>query len=121
MQLVVEAGRDHRRENLPTIDDVSLIIPDEYGEASFRDVVLADRNGRDFNIIPASHPRLLWPCVPYDPTNRYVSIPLGFAAPRAPPTGEHNTMGLLPLPPLPPRPAPVRAIRLRSPISAAAS
>ena len=52
----MEPGKDIRTENLLTADDVSLIIPDEYGERSFRDVVLAKRDGSGFNRIPASHP-----------------------------------------------------------------
>ena len=43
MQLILEAGADRRRENLPTSDEVAVIIPDEYGDASFRDIVLAER------------------------------------------------------------------------------
>ena len=43
MQLILEAGADCRRENLLTSDEVAVIIPDEYGNASFRDIVLAER------------------------------------------------------------------------------
>ena len=43
MRLILEAGADRRRENLPTSNEVAVIIPDEYGDASFRDIVLADR------------------------------------------------------------------------------
>lgn len=56
MQLIVEAGADLRRENLPTADDIALLIPDEYGEASFRDIVLAERNGSGFRDIHPLHP-----------------------------------------------------------------
>ena len=45
MQLVVEAGADRRRENLPTSDEVTAIIPDEYTAASRRDLLLAVREG----------------------------------------------------------------------------
>ncbi|RPA89292.1 hypothetical protein L873DRAFT_1892119 [Choiromyces venosus 120613-1] len=44
MQLVVESGADRRRENLPTSDEVALILPEEYGEAGCRDLVLAKRD-----------------------------------------------------------------------------
>jgi len=48
LQLVVERGADMRRENLPTTDEVSMILPEEYGSAGFRDIVLAKRiNGDD--------------------------------------------------------------------------
>lgn len=48
LRLVVERGADLRRENLPIADEVSMILPDEYGSESFRDIVLARRvNGQD--------------------------------------------------------------------------
>jgi hypothetical protein len=40
MRLVVEAGADRRRENLPTGKKVTAIIPDKYTAASCRDLVL---------------------------------------------------------------------------------
>ena len=43
MQLILEAGANCRRENLLTSDKVAVIIPDEYGNTSFRDIVLAER------------------------------------------------------------------------------
>jgi hypothetical protein len=43
MRLVLEAGADRRRENLPTSDEVAVILPDEYAEPSFRDIILAYR------------------------------------------------------------------------------
>src|SRR5436190_19838228 len=33
MRLIVQTSGDQRRENLPTVDDVALIIPNEYAEA----------------------------------------------------------------------------------------
>ena len=45
MRLVLEAGADRRRENLPTSDEVAAIIPDEYGDPSCRNIVLAERDG----------------------------------------------------------------------------
>ena len=48
LRLVVERGADLRRENLPTADEVSMILPEEYGSEGFRDIVLARRvNGQD--------------------------------------------------------------------------
>ena len=44
MRLIVEAGADRRRENLPTGDEVAVIIPNEYTEASRRDILLAVRD-----------------------------------------------------------------------------
>ena len=61
LQLVVERGADMRRENLPTTDEVSMILPVEYGSAGFRDIVLAKRiNGDDddanpFTLINSNH------------------------------------------------------------------
>lgn len=51
MRPVLEEGADRRCENLPTSDDVAAIIPDEYGDPSCRDIVLAERGG------PADRPR----------------------------------------------------------------
>ena len=51
MRLILEAGADRRRENLPTSNEVAVIIPDEYGDASFRDIVLAERRA------PTDQPR----------------------------------------------------------------
>ena len=44
LQLIMEAGADKRRYNLPTSNEVAMIIGDEYCEAGFRDIVLASRN-----------------------------------------------------------------------------
>ena len=48
------------RENLPTADEVSMILPEEYGSTGFRDIVLASRmNGEDrdnpFTLINPNH------------------------------------------------------------------
>jgi len=32
-----------RREKLPTVNEVAMILPEEYGEGGFRDIVLAER------------------------------------------------------------------------------
>jgi hypothetical protein len=41
MHLVLETGADRRRENLPTANELVVILPDEYAEASNRDIVFA--------------------------------------------------------------------------------
>ena len=43
MQLIVESGADRRRENLPTSDKVTALIPDEFTNTSRRDLILAVR------------------------------------------------------------------------------
>ena len=43
MRLILEAGANWRRKNLLISDEVAVIIPDEHGNASFRDIVLAER------------------------------------------------------------------------------
>jgi len=60
LQLVVERGVDMQRENLLTANEVSMILPEEYGSAGFRDVALAKRlNGDDdanpFSYINSNH------------------------------------------------------------------
>jgi len=59
MRLVFEEGADRRRENLPTSDEVIVIIPDEYSEPGFRDIVLVERGGSAdqprYNRINAAH------------------------------------------------------------------
>ena len=60
LELVLEYGADLRREYLPTADQVSMILPEEYGIAGFRDIVLARRvNGQDdakaFTFIDPNH------------------------------------------------------------------
>ena len=44
MKLIVESGADRRRENLPTSEEIAVIIPYEYMEPSRRDILLATRN-----------------------------------------------------------------------------
>ena len=43
LSLIVEFGADRRRENLPTANEVAMILPEEYGRRGFRDIVLAER------------------------------------------------------------------------------
>jgi hypothetical protein len=44
MRLVLELGADRRRENLPTCNEVTGIIPYEFEEPSSRDILLTFRN-----------------------------------------------------------------------------
>ena len=44
MELICATGADQRRHNIPVANEVAMIIPDEYGIASVRDIVLAYRN-----------------------------------------------------------------------------
>ena len=44
VRLVIESGADRRRENLPTSDELAVILPDEFAERSRRDIVLAVRD-----------------------------------------------------------------------------
>ncbi|KAH8144449.1 uncharacterized protein LAJ45_11579 [Morchella importuna] len=58
LRLVMEHGADKRRENLPTSNEVAAIIPDEYGDSGFRDIVLAHKNpdvNRQFSVIDPNH------------------------------------------------------------------
>lgn len=43
MRLIMETGADQRRENLPTENEVSVLILDAYNEPGHRDIVLAER------------------------------------------------------------------------------
>jgi len=43
MRLILEAGIDRRHENLSISNEVAVIILDKYGDASFHDIVLAER------------------------------------------------------------------------------
>ena len=43
MRLILEASTNCRRKNLLISNKVAVIIPDEYGNAYFRDIVFAER------------------------------------------------------------------------------
>ena len=43
MRLILEAGANWRYKNLLISNKVAVIILDEYGDASFRDIVLIER------------------------------------------------------------------------------
>jgi hypothetical protein len=58
LRLVAEVGVDRRRHNLPSTDEIAMIFPTEYGESTFRDIILANRtdNGETgFTIINENH------------------------------------------------------------------
>jgi hypothetical protein len=55
MRLLLEAGADQRRHNLPTSNEVALIIADEYGEPCSREIVLTYRNGTGLSYIDPNH------------------------------------------------------------------
>ena len=40
MRLILESGTDRRRENLPTSNEVTVLIPDEYTDTSYCNLVL---------------------------------------------------------------------------------
>ena len=42
MRLILEASANRRHENLLISNEVAVIIPDEYGNTSFYDIVLTD-------------------------------------------------------------------------------
>ena len=43
LSLMAETAADMRRENLPTANEVAMLLPEEYGSGGFRDIVLAQR------------------------------------------------------------------------------
>ena len=47
LQLTLKTGPDRRRENLPTSDELAVIIPDAAADAQVREIVLAARGGQD--------------------------------------------------------------------------
>ena len=47
MRLIMEKGADRRRENLPTSNELAVIIPDEFDQDSRRDIILALRDPVD--------------------------------------------------------------------------
>jgi len=75
MELVVENNADLRRENLPVVDEIAVLIPNEWGEKCSRDIVLVDR-GRD------GHPSGLQIVDPFNAAYLPLAYPLLF------PTGQ---------------------------------
>lgn len=58
MELFLEKMADRRRENLSTSEEAAVIIPDEYEEAGFRDIILTLYNSdgqSPFNSIDSNH------------------------------------------------------------------
>ncbi len=39
MRLIIETRADQRRKNIPAVNEVAVLIPDEYGEPGYRDIV----------------------------------------------------------------------------------
>jgi len=69
----MDEGRDSRRYNIPTFNEVAVIIPDEYSLAGHRDIVLARKNVPDetqFQNISSSH-------AAYTPLHYVLLFPLG--------------------------------------------
>jgi hypothetical protein len=49
IRLILESGTDRYRENLPTSNEVTVLIPDKYTDASRHDLVLTVRKaGREY-------------------------------------------------------------------------
>lgn len=44
LRLIIQEGTDRRRNNMPTVDEVALILPHEYDEPSKRDITLEYRD-----------------------------------------------------------------------------
>ncbi len=59
MRLILEKGTDRRRENLPTADEVTIIIPDKSRDTGPRDIILYRRTSQGlhpvFMRIPPTH------------------------------------------------------------------
>ena len=47
LQLTLKTGADRRRENLPTSDELAVIIPDAAADAPVREIVLAARGRQE--------------------------------------------------------------------------
>ena len=56
LRLILEDQTDHRRYNLPTTDEVAVIIPEETNQPTRRDIRLANRGARGFQRISQNHP-----------------------------------------------------------------
>jgi len=72
-QLIIESGADRPRCNLPTSNEVAMIIGDEYAESGFRDIILASRsndNQPHFSTINGNH-------ASYMPLHYVLSFPKG--------------------------------------------
>ena len=59
MHLIIYSGADRRCENLPTNEEVAIVIPDEYRQSCFCDIVLhlhqALQQGSVFSWISPNH------------------------------------------------------------------
>jgi len=74
MELLITKGLDQCRYNLPTTNEVAMIILDEYQEVSCRDIILAQRyntiEGTMFRTITSSH-------AAYTPLHYVLLFPFG--------------------------------------------
>ena len=71
MELVVENNADLRRENLPVADEIAVLIPNEYEEKYFCNIVLVDRGGNE-------HPSGLRAVDPFNAAYLPLAYPLLF-------------------------------------------
>ena len=55
LKLIIETGADKRQENLPTSNEVAIIIPDEYDVAGSRDIIFTDNYRHGFSTINPNH------------------------------------------------------------------
>jgi hypothetical protein len=67
IRLVIQTGANCRRENLPTSNEVAVILSDEFKGASRRDIVLArrNRNGQDTRLTRINVTHALYMPLPY--------------------------------------------------------
>ncbi|KAK4521041.1 Isochorismatase domain-containing protein [Mucor velutinosus] len=49
MRLELVVGEDRRTQNLPTVNEIAAIIPNEYADSSFRDILITYRNSTSTN------------------------------------------------------------------------
>jgi hypothetical protein len=47
LQLIMEKGADRRRENLPVVDEIALLIPGEKDKPGSREIIFIARPARD--------------------------------------------------------------------------
>jgi len=78
LQLIVNSGADSRRANLSTATEVAMIVPEEYGEKGFWDIVLAQRTvNEDGNLIDHRYHRINQNHAAYFPLHYVMMFPRG--------------------------------------------
>jgi hypothetical protein len=55
IKLIIKSGTDMRRQNLPRLDEITIIIKNETLSADKRDIVLIKRDGDNFHRIYIKH------------------------------------------------------------------